>query len=259
MREQWRAAALLTAAAELRESLNTLHFGAPVTHVYNPLHYAWDMHEAYVQRYVHGPIEALFVGMNPGPWGMAQTGIPFGEVGAVGRYLGLNAPITAATATHPKRPVQGLACRRIEVSGLRLWGLIAQKFPSPEDFFARHFVANYCPLMFLEASGRNRTPAQLSARERAPLQQVCDRHLQRMVDILSPNWVVGVGHYAHACSQRALGSQGFKLARITHPSPASPAANRDWAATVLRELVQQGVCQPDKFAVHTQNTENQIL
>ncbi|MCL1859942.1 MAG: single-stranded DNA-binding protein, partial [Proteobacteria bacterium] len=77
------AAALIAAARELSATLGKMRFAPPVTHVYNPLDYAWNVHERYLRRYGDGRKRVVFLGMNPGPFGMAQTGVPFGEVAAV--------------------------------------------------------------------------------------------------------------------------------------------------------------------------------
>jgi single-strand selective monofunctional uracil DNA glycosylase len=142
---------------------------------------------------------------------------------------------------HPKRPVRGFACARSEVSGQRLWGWARARYGSPERFFARFFVANYCPLAFLEASGRNRTPDKLSAAEREPLYRACDTALRHSLEVLAPRLVVGVGHFAEARARDALAGTGIAIGRIPHPSPASPAANRGWAAQAERALGALGV------------------
>ena len=74
------AAKVLAATAELRDEVDALRFSEPVAWVYNPLHYAWPLHEKYVRTWGASPRRVLMMGMNPGPWGMAQTGVPFGEV-----------------------------------------------------------------------------------------------------------------------------------------------------------------------------------
>lgn len=235
------AGALRAAARRLSRDVAPLRFAAPVTHVYDPLDYARRAHEAYLNAYAASPKRVVFLGMNPGPFGMAQTGVPFGDVGRVRDFLRLEAPIARPAVEHPKRPVHGFACPRGEVSGARLWGAIAQHFGSAERFFARHFVANYCPLLFLEASGRNRTPDKLPAIEREPLYLACDRHLRRLVDVLEPTWVIGVGAFAESRARDALGDS-VRIGRILHPSPASPRAQRDWAGQVRRDLSALGVC-----------------
>jgi single-strand selective monofunctional uracil DNA glycosylase len=183
----------------------------------------------------------LLVGMNPGPWGMAQTGVPFGEVEAVRDWLGIEAPVGRPPVEHPKRPVLGFATRRSEGSGRRLWGWVRERWGEPDAFFARFFVHNYCPLAFLEESGRNRTPDKLPAAESGPLYAACDRALRRTVERLEPRRVIGIGAFAEARARAALDGLGVEIGRILHPSPASPVANRGWAERAERELEALGV------------------
>ncbi|MBL8446397.1 MAG: single-stranded DNA-binding protein [Zoogloeaceae bacterium] len=234
------AQSLQAAARSLCADLAPLAFAAPVSHVYNPLVYAWPVHAEYLRRYADGLRRVVFLGMNPGPFGMVQTGVPFGEVAAVRDWLALAGPVAKPAAENPKRPVEGLACGRSEVSGRRLWGLFAQRFGTPEAFFAGHFVANYCPLAFFEG-GRNLTPDKLPAAESAPLLAACDAHLRRLVDALQPEWLIGIGAWAEQRALAALEDRPVRIGRILHPSPASPAANRGWAEAATRQLEVLGV------------------
>jgi single-strand selective monofunctional uracil DNA glycosylase len=233
---------ILSATTELTGKVSTLRFGAPVTHVYNPLEYARRPHHQYVRRFADTPKRVVYLGMNPGPFGMAQTGVPFGEVGMVRDWMGIEAPVSRPEREHPKRPVLGFACGRSEVSGARLWGAVAERYGEPERFFAEHFVANYCPLVFMDESGRNLTPDKLPARERDPLYAACDRFLRRLVRALEPAWVIGVGTFAASRAGGALRDQAVQLGTILHPSPANPRANRDWAGQVEAQLRRLGVC-----------------
>ena len=232
---------LLDAGKVLIEDVRSLPFSEPVTHVYNPLEYAWKSHETYLKRFASPACRVVMFGMNPGPWGMSQTGIPFGEVAAVRDWMGIDVPVGKPENEHPKRQVEGFACTRSEVSGRRLWGLFAEKFGAPENFFKSHLVLNHCPLVFMEASGKNRTPDKLPAAEAAPLMEACDRHLRQVVEILQPEYVVGVGAYAEQRAKDALKSMELKFSRILHPSPASPAANRDWSGTATKQLIEAGI------------------
>jgi single-strand selective monofunctional uracil DNA glycosylase len=221
---------------DLLVELQPLKFTAPVSHVYNPLEYARAPYSEYLRRYATSPKEIVLIGMNPGPWGMAQTGIPFGEVTTVRDWLDIDGFIGVPSQMHPKRPVAGLKCNRSEVSGRRLWGWAQKSFRTPTYFFSRFFVANYCPLMFMEASGRNRTPNQLRAVERRPLLEVCDRALRRTIKHLSPRYVIGVGQFAEERARVALSDLDMTIGRITHPSPANPKANRGWETIIEKEL-----------------------
>ena len=225
----------------LVEAIRPLQFCEPVTHVYNPLEYARRPYEQYLRTYAKPPREIILMGMNPGPWGMAQTGVPFGEIEAVREWLGVEAPVGMPPIRHPKRPVEGFACRRREVSGQRLWGWARKTFRTPEQFFKRSFVANYCTLLFIEEGGRNRTPENLSARDRRPLNAVCDRGLRRTVAWFRPRYVVGVGRFAAERARAALSDLDVRVGGITHPSPANPRANRNWAALVNKELKRLGI------------------
>jgi single-strand selective monofunctional uracil DNA glycosylase len=237
---------LLEIADELVRDLRRLKFAAPVAYVYNPLEYAHGLHEQYIRRYGRGQREVLLLGMNPGPWGMAQTGVPFGEVGMVRDWLRLDSPVGRPKREHPKRPVLGLACPRSEVSGRRLWGWARDVFGTADQFFAQFFVANYCPLYFLEGGGRNLTPDKLPAKEREPLLAICDRAMRRTVEHLRPAIVVGVGSFAETRARAALDGSDVRIGRLLHPSPASPKANRDWAGQAERQLVALGIRLPKR-------------
>lgn len=232
---------LLAAALELRDAVDRLQFPLPVAWVYNPLDYAWDIHRQYLEKFGPGPKQVVFLGMNPGPFGMAQTGVPFGEIAAVRDWMGLSGRVEKPIREHPKRPVEGLNCAKSEVSGRRLWGLFAERFGRAEDFFRDHFVANYCPLVFMSETGANLTPDKLAAVDAESLERVCDAHLRRWVTALEPDWVVGVGGFAEARAREALAGLPVRIARVLHPSPASPAANRGWSAAATRELVAAGI------------------
>lgn len=226
---------------DLIQDLQKLQFTPPVNYVYNPLVYARRAYDQYVDRYAGAPREAVFLGMNPGPWGMAQTGVPFGEVQIVKNWLKINAPVGKPPEMHPKRPVEGFRCTRSEISGQRLWGWAREHFKTPERFFARFFVANYCPLIFIEKSGRNRTPNNIRAAEKKPLLAACDRALQRTIAKIKPRYVVGIGVFATERARAALSGFDVVIGRMTHPSPANPQANRGWAARVAEELSDLGI------------------
>jgi single-strand selective monofunctional uracil DNA glycosylase len=225
----------------LVKAIGPLQFRDPVSHVYNPLDYARKAHDLYYHRYGGRPKEIVLLGMNPGPWGMAQTGIPFGDASAVKDWLHIEAPIGRPLHPHPKRPVQGFHCPRSEISGRRLWGWAKKQFKTPEKFFSRFFVANYCPLAFMEATGKNRTPDRLNALDKEALFAACDLALNRLIQWYLPRHVLGVGNFAEKRAHIALKGLDVQIGKITHPSPANPKANRGWEAVVNRELRALGI------------------
>ena len=225
----------------LRAHIAQLRFAPPVCCTYNPLSYAREPHEQYLRRYGSNPCEVLLLGMNPGPFGMVQTGVPFGDVIMVRDWLGVNGRVEHPEQEHPKRPVLGFECTRSEVSGTRLWGWARERYGTPAKFFARFFVANYCPLAFVEDSGRNRTPDKLPATEQQALFDACDEALRRLVEHFRPRLVVGVGGFAERRARIALTGCDCAVGSMLHPSPANPLANRGWSATIERQLTALGV------------------
>ena len=232
---------LISAAQRLSASVRKLKFAAPVRHVYNPLDYAWRAHELYLRNYGNTPKRVIFLGMNPGPFGMAQTGIPFGQIAAVRDWLGITAKIDKPRKEHPKRSVLGFDCHRSEMSGERLWGLFQKLFGTAKNFFREHIVINYCPLAFLESTGRNRTPDKLPPRERAKLFAACDEHLREVVRILEAEWLIGVGDFAAKRAHSVFTDSSPHIGQILHPSPACPASNNDWSGKVTAQLRELGV------------------
>lgn len=229
------ATSLTRITDDLVRALAPLRFAPPVTHVYNPLVYARAPHEAYLARYGRGRKQALWLGMNPGPYGMAQTGVPFGEIAMVQRFLGIEAPVGKPEREHPKRPIHGFGCTRSEVSGRRVWSFVEARFGTANAFFRRHYVHNFCPLVFMDEGGRNLTPDKLPVAERAALFEICDRALREVVRAVAAQQVIAVGHFAETRARAALGPD-IAIVRIPHPSPASPLANKGWAEAAERAL-----------------------
>jgi single-strand selective monofunctional uracil DNA glycosylase len=234
---------IISIADKLSGELAGTSWSEPVSITYDPLVYAREPWAAYADKYA-GEGQILLLGMNPGPWGMAQTGVPFGAVELVQDWMGITGIVYQPEELHPKRPITGFACKRAEVSGSRLWGWARKRFGDPEQFFARFFVINYCPLIFYTDEGKNVTPDKLKAADRRTLYELCNRSLVETVKALTPAMVLGVGRFALDRAEDALGDQGVPLGRITHPSPANPAANKGWEAVVERELKEMGIALP---------------
>ena len=227
---------------ELVAALSPLRFSEPVTHVYNPLTYARTAWDLYCERYGQGTRKVLALGMNPGPFGMSQVGVPFGEIAHVRDWLGINVPIGKPPTEHPKRPIQGFECQRSEVSGRRLWSWAKDTFGTPEAFFETFFITNYCPLVFMEGpNGRNRVPEKLPKTERQPLFDACDNALRQTVELMQPTYILGVGKFAEKKARQVLGDLDIKIGSVPHPSPASPLANRGWAPLMTKALNDLGI------------------
>jgi len=230
---------LIDATEKLLEDLRGVQFQEPVTHVYNPLEYAFDSHRMYLEKFAASKKRVLMMGMNPGPYGMAQTGVPFGEIPAVSEWMGINALVKTPENEHPKRPIQG------EVSGRRLWGLFAEKYPKAEDFFKDHYVTNFIPLIWMAETGRNITPDKVKKQEMGKVLEACDAFITCLIELQQPEYLIGVGAYAEKQLKRItethLSDREFKIGKILHPSPASPLANKGWAEMAEKQLIEQGI------------------
>lgn len=231
---------LVEVSRNLSRQVAKLEFSPPVAFVYNPLDYARAPHEAYLKQHGKAPKRVLLLGMNPGPFGMAQTGVPFGDVAMVRDFLGIEAVVGKPQREHPKRPITGFDCVRSEVSGTRLWGFAQERFETAARFFRDFFVVNYCPLVFMDAGGKNLTPDKLPKSEQEPLFAACDGALRDIVAALQPKFVIGVGAFAQSRAERGLPDFRGTIGTILHPSPASPKANRGWAAIAEQQLRDLG-------------------
>ncbi len=235
---------LVAISRRLSRAVDRLDTAKAAAFTYNPLSYARAPHEDYLTKYGGGTKEVILVGMNPGPFGMAQTGVPFGDVAMVRDFLGVSGKVGRPPTEHPKRQITGFDCRRSEVSGTRLWGFAKERFGTPQRFMKRFFVVNYCPLVFMEEGGKNLTPDKLPKSLRNELEEVCDAALESLVDVLKPKWVLGVGAFAQKQAERALARRDVRIGTILHPSPASPRANRGWAKEVSQQLNELGIRIP---------------
>jgi single-strand selective monofunctional uracil DNA glycosylase len=233
---------LISITRELSKNVDELSFTDPVAYVYNPLSYAWKSHKKYLELYGKGKGRVLLIGMNPGPWGMAQTGVPFGEVNAVRDFLDIEETIQKPNPEHPKREVLGFDCPRSEVSGRRVWEWAKERFDTPRSFFNEFFILNYCPLCFMEEGGKNRTPDKLKPEERDAVFEVCDLALRKFVKELEPSKIVGIGGFAKKRAMKTLNRDDIET--ILHPSPASPIANRGWAPQIEKQFEAMGVLIP---------------
>lgn len=224
---------------DLSKEISSIDFSSFDFTVYNPLDYAQTQNENYIRSFLLPSVKSIFLGMNPGPFGMAQTGVPFGDIEMVRDWLGISGIVDGPPNQHPKRPIQGFACQKREVSGSRLWGWARNRFNSPDKFFKDFFVWNYCPLVFMEPSGANKTPDKLPPELKAEVFSHCDLALRRLVEISGASQVIGVGKFARKRAEVSVGDI-VDVGDILHPSPASPKANKNWAGEIELQLTQLG-------------------
>jgi len=237
---------LIRAAAGLRDDVNPigrrLVSEGRVDVCYNPLDYAWDAHEAYLKQMGNSGARTVILGMNPGPHGMGQMGIPFAATSMVRDLLGItDIPVNQPEVADSRRPVVGLEYPREEVSGTRLWGLLSEHYGNAEAIASNVFLVNHCPLMLFSGSrATNITPDKIAGVTAQALLERCDEHLREVVALLDTERVIGVGKFAETRARAALGGHSIEILGCWHPSPASPLANRnggaDWRANVRAVL-----------------------
>ena len=237
---------LIESAASLRDEADGLAAeiiaDGSVEVIYNPLRYAWDVHTEYVRRAGGEGPKTILLGMNPGPHGMGQMGIPFAATTVVRDLMGISGiKVGDPVVQHPRRPINGLLHPKEEVSGTRLWGALEERYGSGESIFRNVFVVNHCPLMFFSGpSAANITPDKVKGRAVKHLLDRCDRHLVEVVESLGAERVIGVGRYARSRAERALSDLSIEIHSCWHPSPASPLANKnggaDWRANIFAVL-----------------------
>ena len=210
--------------------------------VYNPLMYAWEIHEEFIRVSGGGGAKTVLLGMNPGPHGMGQMGIPFAATSVVRDLLGISGiAVGKPVLSHPKRPVHGLTHPKEEVSGTRLWGLLQDRYGGASQIFQNVFIVNHCPLMILDGPrGTNVTPNNISGPVVRDLLERCDQHLREAVMALGAEELIGIGKFAEKRANAALEGMGIRVKTCWHPSPASPLANRnggaDWRENVSAVL-----------------------
>ncbi|XP_014609875.1 PREDICTED: single-strand selective monofunctional uracil DNA glycosylase-like isoform X1 [Polistes canadensis] len=228
---------LLLIEQELCQQLKTIKFPSKVEYVYNPIIYAFEVHAKYVQTYCNESKKILFLGMNPGPWGMSQTGVPFGEISMVRDWLKIQGFIGKPSKEQPDRKVTGFDCKRSEISGKRLWGLFKDLCGTPQNFFKHSYVHNYCPIALMDRKGKNITPADLKKEEQKLIHELCDQALSKIIQLLDVKIVVGVGRFAEKRAQAVVSADNLsaQVLWITHPSPRS-VGNQNWDEKTKQRL-----------------------
>lgn len=131
------------------------------------------------------------------------------------------------------------------MSGERFWSLFEDLCDEPETFAKNCVVYNYCPLAFLGESGKNVTPVDMKKDIRTKLNDLCDKALMDMIELLETSVIIGIGRFAETRANAVLkenGRQnGISVHFMTHPSPASPMANQGWSGLAKKQLEAIGV------------------
>ncbi|XP_076667158.1 single-strand-selective monofunctional uracil-DNA glycosylase [Andrena cerasifolii] len=235
---------LLSLERNLAIELGKIKFPLPIEYVYSPLEYAFDTHAMYVKKYCTTVKRILFLGMNPGPWGMSQTGVPFGEINMVRNWLQISGAVGKPAREQPDRKVTGFECPRTEISGKRLWGLFKELCGNPEKFFQHAYVHNYCPIALMNKKGCNITPAEMKGAYQQTMHNACDKALANVIRLLNVEIVIGIGGYAEKRAQLVAKSSKLpvKILCLPHPSPRA-ANNTNWSEKATKKLTEFGLLE----------------
>ncbi|CAH0690088.1 unnamed protein product [Spodoptera exigua] len=202
----------LDLADELNLSLEQFQLPKKVEVVYNPTIYAREPFEMYVRKYCNTPKPILFFGMNPGPFGMSQTGVPFGEIESVRDWLGITGQVGKPPVEIRGREVLGFQCKKTEASGKKFWGLFKNLCITPENFFRSSFVYNYLPQQWMTRSGSNLTPGECKKAEVEVLYRICDPVFHKVLELYEVEIIVAIGKF---CETRA--KETIKKYSLTRP------------------------------------------
>lgn len=236
----------LKATKTLNERFQELTFNEKVETYYNPLTYALPVHEAYLNKFGNEPKQAFFLGMNPGPWGMAQTGIPFTDPYIARDWMDLpQKSVGTPKNEREDRPVKGWESERKEASGQRLHGYFRRLYGSLESFFEIGIVQNYCPLVMYANDGTNLTPEDLLKDDREKIFKACGPYIEQLLHFYEPEVLVGIGRFGQRRLANVADLSQEEVFYLPHPSPASPIATRNggdyWRNLVKETLEEAGL------------------
>ncbi|XP_013171163.1 PREDICTED: single-strand selective monofunctional uracil DNA glycosylase [Papilio xuthus] len=226
---------------DLNNKLEIFQFPAAIKCIYNPTIYARHTFEMYVRKYCNTKKSIMFFGMNPGPFGMSQTGVPFGDVSSVREWLGIEGPVGKPPKELETRPVRGFECTRTEISGKRFWGLLKEICGTPEKFFESSFVYNYLNQQWMKTNGCNLTPGDFKVTEMKALYEICDPIFIKVLELYNVQTIIAVGKFcetrAHKAIEAYLPSKGktIKVLYLPHPSPRT-VNNNNWDEKALEYL-----------------------
>ncbi len=228
--------------------------------IWNPGLYGETWHARFRRLYRPGQHPLVVFGLNPGPYGMAQTGIPFTDI----RRLVSALPDLAAELRGRGERVEppGLAppglrpylSRSFESSAVRVYRFLKKGWGGAERGWTEVVVANPCTLLFIDpAEGKNRTPADLARAARlrgSGRDQVRElvesfgririRCAVESIEALSPRGAILLGKDVQAALGPAL-RRILGEARVIpweHPARAVPES---WASGLLSALRRRGL------------------
>jgi len=193
--------------------------------VINPLEYLWLQYGYYTSCYHNQYPRAMIIGMNPGPKGMSQTGIPFGSPNIIPSILPNKSLFNeirdneGSPVSSPHRRITGPSNTTVEVSGNRLWSALIKRYGDFKSITSEIFVDNICPLLFLcgKNGSKNLTPDKLTpSPAKIILIRLCTERLQKIYQCLGePSNIVALGRWSHKFLEKMFPK--VRVTYILHP------------------------------------------
>ena len=203
-------------------------------------HLRLGAHEQYLKRFGEGRKRVVFLGMNPGPFGMVQVGVPFGEVNAVRDWMQISAPVAPPKTPNPSRPVEGFTCQRSEVRVSACGRFFAERYPHAQDF-CRPLCAELLPAGVLRSRAQRDTRQAPEERNRTALCRLRCTFRRASTRWRRNGWSASASlpdaGASSACPFVPAGEDRHRA----HPSPAGPIANRGWAPQAAAQLTALGI------------------
>ncbi|KAF7991960.1 hypothetical protein HCN44_010761 [Aphidius gifuensis] len=227
---------LLNIELNLSINLDKLNYNNPIDYIYCPIIYAKTVHFNYLNKYCRDKKNIMILGMNPGPWGMSQTGVPFGEINIVIDWLKINGHIDKPKRQHEQRQVDGFSCKRSEISGRKFWSLFKKLSNNPDTFFRHCFLRNFFkPTIIIII---------IAGPEQKKLQEFCDQALIEVIKILDVKVIIGVGRFSEQRAKKVVKTAKLstKVLWMIHPSPRA-TIGKNWQNLTLDFLKKENLIE----------------
>jgi single-strand selective monofunctional uracil DNA glycosylase len=215
--------------------------------VLDPSRYGERWHAPFRRLYPPRARPLLVFGLNPGPYGMAQTGIPFTDLKRLAQGLPRLAAELARSGERLSLPglapssLQPFLTRTFESSSVRVHRFLRLAHGSAERAFREVVFVNPCPLLFIDrALGENRTPADLPRALRAGVDEARVEVVSVAVARLRARGAIVLGRDAAAALSVPLRARLGERAVVEweHPARAVPDI---WARGLLAALRRRGL------------------
>ena len=205
--------------------------------VWNPQLYGLPLYRRFATEHLptsRGAIVAL--GLNPGKYGMSQTGIPFTDVTRAARVgIAIEPPGLAPASLRPF-----LKSYRVERSSASVYNLLDALWGGPAEGWRRLWAVAPCGLLFLEPDGTNVTPADARLARRDDVRELRLRVIRESVEAARPRGVLLLGQDVARVAADALGD--VETLVVDHPVARGPGRRGPawWAGVVAQAVRARG-------------------